>query len=155
MELEGRKELVDTGKSIRTWSVPAVSLRLAVLNVFQGIFGPKMAVFGPKLQFLKLRSATCESRSRPPPLSFLLKLCVIVVHTHRYHPPKFHLNLKHHDGDLIFPHLVRAAACRLLAAAKPGRSTLDTKTGSTSSVTLALTLTLALPLALALTLGSG
>ena len=150
MELEGRKELVDTGKSSGTWSVPTVFLRLAVLNVFQGIFGPKMAVFGPKLQFLKLRSATCESRSRPPPLSFLLKLCVIVLHTHRYHPPKFHPNLKHHDGNLIFTHFARAAACCLLllaaAAAKPGRSTLDTKkgyktkTGSTSSVSLALTL---------------
>ena len=117
-----------------------------------------MAVFGPKLQFLKLRSATCESRSRQPPLSFLLKLCVIVLHTHRYHPPKFQPNLKHHDGILIFTHFARATACRLLLAApKPGRSTLDTKkgyktkTGSTSSVTL----TLALPLALALTLGSG
>ena len=158
MVLEGGKELVDTGKSSRTWSVPTVSLRLAVLNVFQGFFGPKMAVFGPKLQFLKLRSATCESRSRPPPLSFWLKLCVIVLHTHRYHPPKFHPNRKHHDGVLIFPHFARAACCCLLlaaAAAKPGRSTLDpkkgykTKTGSTSSVTL----TLALTLALALTLG--
>ena len=144
MELEGRKELVDTGKSSRTWSVPTVSLRLAVLNVFQGFFGPKMAVFGPKLQFLKLRSATCESRSRPPPLSFLLKLCVIVLHTHRYHPPKFHLTLKHHDGDLVFPksRVLLLAAC--LLAAKAGRSTLDTKkgyktkTGSTSSVTLTL-----------------
>ena len=64
MELECRKELVDTGKSSRTLSVPTVSLRLAVLNVFQGFFGPKMAVFGPELQFLKMRSATCESRSR-------------------------------------------------------------------------------------------
>ena len=153
MELEGHKELVDTGKSSRTCSVPTVSLRLAVLNVFQGFFGPKMAVFGPKLQFLKLRSATCESRSRPPPLRFLLKLCVIVLHMHRYHPPKFQPNLKHHDGVLIFTHLARAAcllavcllAC-LLAAANRGRSTLDTKkgyktkTGSTSSVTLGLTL---------------
>ena len=148
MELEGRKELVDPGKSSRTCSVPTVSLRLAVLNVFQGFFGPKMAIFGPKLQFLKVRSATCESRSRLPPLSFLLKLCVIVVHTHRYHPPKFHPNLKHRDGGVIFPHFARAAACCLLAAAaaaKPGRSTLDTKkgyktkTGSTSSVTLTLT----------------
>ena len=108
-----------------------------------------MAVFGPELQFLKLGSATCESRSRPPPLIFLLKLCVIVLHTHRYHPPKFHPNLKHHDGVLILAHFARAAclllACLLLAcllAAKPGRSTLDTekgyktKTGSTSSVTL-------------------
>ena len=77
MELEGRKELVDTGKSSRGCSVPTVPLRLAILNVFQGFFGPKMAVFGPKLQFLKLRSATCESRSWPPLLSFWLKLCVI------------------------------------------------------------------------------
>ena len=142
MELEGRKELVDTGKSSGTWSVPTVSLRLAVLNVFHGFFGPKMAVFGPKMQFLKPRSATCESRSRSPPLSFLLKLCVIVLHTHRYHPPKFQPNLKHHDGVLIFAHFARAACCLLacLLAAKPGRSTLDTKkgyktkTGSTSSV---------------------
>ena len=112
MELEGREELVDTGKSSGTWSVPTVSLRLAVLNVFQGFFGPKMAAFGPKLQFLKPRSATCESRSRPPRLSFLLKLCVIVLHTHRYHPRKFHANLKHHDGVLIFCCLLLlAAAC--------------------------------------------
>ena len=41
MELEGGKELVDTGKSSRTWSVPTISLCLAVLNVFQGIFGHK------------------------------------------------------------------------------------------------------------------
>ena len=151
-ELEGRKELVDTGKSSRTWSVPTVSLCLAVLNVFQGFFGPKMAVFGPKLQFLKLRSATCESRSRLPPSSFSVNLCVIVLHTHRYQAPKFHPNLKHHDGLLIFAHFACAAclllaACLLaclLAAAKPGRSTLNTKkgyktkTGSTSSVTLTL-----------------
>ena len=114
MELEGREELVDTGKSSCTWNVPTVSLHLAVLNVFPGFFGPKMAVFGPKLQFLKLRSATCESRSWPPPLSFLLKLCVIVLHTHRYHPPEFHPNLKHHDGVVIFSHFARAA-CLLLA----------------------------------------
>ena len=113
MELEGRKELVDTGKSSRAWSACTVPLHLAVLNGFQGIFGPKMAVFGPKLQFLKLRSATCESRSRPPPSNFLLKLCVIVLHTHRYHPPKFHPNPKHHDGVVIFSHFARAACCLL------------------------------------------
>ena len=152
MELEGRKELVDTGKSSRTWSVRTVSLRLGVLNVFQGFFGPNMAAFGPKLQFLKLRSATCESHFWPPPLIFLLKLCVIVLHTHRYHAPKFQPNPKHHDGVLIFTHFVRAAC--LLLAAKPSRSTLDTKkgyktkAGSTSSVTLALSLTLVLALIL-------
>ena len=53
MELEGRKELVDTGKSSRTCSVPTVYLCIAVLNVFQGCFGPKMAVFGPNLQLLE------------------------------------------------------------------------------------------------------
>ena len=116
MELEGRKELVDTGKSSCMWSVPSISLRLAVLNVFQGFFGPKMAVFGPKLQFLKLRSATCDTRSRPPPLSFLLILCVVVPHTYRYHPPKFQPNPKHHDGVLIFSHFARAACCLLLVA---------------------------------------
>ena len=114
-----------------------------------------MAVFGPKLQFLKPRSATCDTGSRPPPLSFWLTLCVVVPHTHRYHPPKFQPNRKHHGGILILAHFARAAclllACLLLAA-KPGRSTLDTKkgyktkTGSTSSVTLALTLALALTL---------
>ena len=119
MELEGRKELVDTGKSSRTLSVPTVSLRLAVLNVFHGFFGPKMAVFGPKLQFLKPRSATCESRSRSPPLSFLLKLCVIVLHTHRYHAPKHQPNPKHHDGVLIFPHFARAACLLLLNLVGP------------------------------------
>ena len=46
MELEGRKELIDTRKSSRTGSVPTVSLHLAVLNVFQGFFGPIMAVLG-------------------------------------------------------------------------------------------------------------
>ena len=88
MELEGRKELVDTGRSGCRCSVPTVSLRLAVLIVFQGFFGTKMAVFGPELQFLKLRYATCETCSWPPPLSFRLQLCVIVLHTRRYHPTK-------------------------------------------------------------------
>ena len=108
-----------------------------------------MAVVGPKLQFLKPRSATWDTRSRPPPLSLLLILCVVVPHTQRYHPPKFQPNPKHHDGVLNFTHFARAACCLLLAAvaaAIPGRSTLDTKkgyktkTGSTSSVTLTLTL---------------
>ena len=81
---------------------------------------------------------------------------MIVLHTHRYHPPKFQPHPKHHDGVVIFSHFARAACCLLacLLAAKPSRSTLDpkkghkTKTGSTSSVTLTLTLTLALTLTL-------
>ena len=46
IELEGRKELSHTGRSGRTWGVPTASLRSAVLNVFQGFLGRKMAVFG-------------------------------------------------------------------------------------------------------------
>ena len=53
VELEGRKGLVDTVKSSRTWSVPTLSLCLAVLNGFYGCFGLKMAVFGPKLQLFE------------------------------------------------------------------------------------------------------
>ena len=74
----------------------------------------KMAILGHFRRILKQRSATCESRSRPPPLSPLLKLCVIVLHTHRYHPPKFQRNPKHHDGVLIFPPFARATAFCLL-----------------------------------------
>ena len=115
VQFKGRKGLVDTGKSSRTWSVPTLSLCLAVLNGFQGYFGPKMAVLGPKLQFLKLRSATCDTRSRPPALSFWLIICVVVPHSHRYHPPKFQPNPKHHDGILIFAisRVLLAACCCL------------------------------------------
>ena len=96
-----------------------------------------MAAFGPKLQFLKLRFTTCESTSWPPLLSFPLKRCVLVVHTERYHPLRFHSNLKHYDRVLSLVPFARAACllhtCCLLAcllAAKLGRSTLDTKNGS-------------------------
>ena len=117
------------------------------------------ADFGPKLQILKWRSGTCDTRSRPPLLSLWLILCVVVPHTHTQHPPKLWLNPKHHHGAVIFPHFAHAcclllAACLLLACclllAKLVRSTLDTKegyknkTGSTSSVTLTLTLALTL-----------
>ena len=65
-------------------------------------------------------------------------------HTHRWHPSKFWPNPKHHDGAVIFSHFERRLLASLLACllAKPVRSTLDTKegyetkTGSTSSVTL-------------------
>ena len=107
-----------------------------------GLFWPKNGCFGPKLQFLKLRSATCESRFRPPLSSFLLKLCVISKISLKSEAPR-------RSSD-FFPF---RACCLLLAAcllaccllAKPGRSTLDTKkgyktkTGSTTSVTLTLT----------------
>ena len=77
--------------------------------------GPVLVGTFFKLQFLRLRSATCEAGIWSPPLSFWLKHCVILPHTHRCHPSKFHLNLKHHVGVLIFTHFARAA-CLLLAA---------------------------------------
>ena len=49
MELEGRKELVDTGKSSRNWSVPPVSLRLSVLNMFNVLL--LLAVAKPEAHF--------------------------------------------------------------------------------------------------------
>ena len=51
MELEGRKELVDTGKSSGTWSVPIVSLRLAVLNVFRAFLAPKWLLLALNCSF--------------------------------------------------------------------------------------------------------
>ena len=50
VELEGNKGLFVTRKSRRTRSVGTVSLRLAVLNGFQGRFGQKKAVFGQKMR---------------------------------------------------------------------------------------------------------
>ena len=50
VELEGTKGPLVARKSSRTWSVAAVCLRLAALNPYQGCFGRKMAVFGPKLR---------------------------------------------------------------------------------------------------------
>ena len=55
MELEGRKELVDTGKPSRACSVPTVSLCLAVLNVFQVFFWPKNGCFWPAIFETELR----------------------------------------------------------------------------------------------------
>ena len=104
---------------------------------------PKKAFSGHFRRILKRRSATCESRSRPPPLSFLVKLCVIVLRTHSCHPPKFQLNPKHNDGVLIFPHFAPAACLQLLLAAcclllllllaKLVRSAVDTKQATMGS----------------------
>ena len=154
VELEGPRGPFGKRKSSSMCRVATISLLLAVLSRFQGGFGQKKADFGPKMQILKWRSGTCDARSRPPPLSFLLILCVVVPHTHRHHPPKFWPNPNHHDRAVIFAHFARAC-CLLLA--KPVRSTLDTKegyktkTGSTSSVTRALTLAPTLALTLTLT----
>ena len=117
-----------------------------------GLFWVKKGLFlALNCRFWNVGGTTRDNRSRPPPLSFWLKLCVTILHTHRYHPPKFLSSPKHHNAVAIFAHFVHAhclllAACCLLAVAKLGRSTLDTKegyeakTGSTSSVTVALRL---------------
>ena len=108
---------------------------------------PQKGICWPFLTDLEPRFANGDTSSRRPPLSFLLILGVIVLHTHRYHPPKVRPNPKHHDGVVIFGHFARACCCcclLLAAATKPGWSGLDTKegyktkTGFTSSVTLTL-----------------
>ena len=106
-------------------------------------FWAKNGFFTPELQFLKRRSANCNTVSRLPSLSLWLILCVIFLHTQGYHPPKFQPNRKHHDGVVIFCPF-RAHVCCCLLAAKPGRSILGpkegykTKTVSTSSETWSL-----------------
>ena len=62
----------------------------------------KRVNFGYVSQILKPNAATCDTHSRPPPLSFLLKLYVIVLHTHGYRTRKFWPNPKHQDGILNF-----------------------------------------------------
>ena len=51
VQLDGKKGLLVTGRSRRTWCVGTVCLRLAVLTGFRGRFGPKKAGFGHKLRF--------------------------------------------------------------------------------------------------------
>ena len=50
VELGGNKELFDTVKSSRTWSVAAVCLCLAVMTGLRDRFGPKKAVLGHKMR---------------------------------------------------------------------------------------------------------
>ena len=63
VELKGTRELFDTVKSSRTWSVVPVSLRLGVSPGFWGDFGRKMAVFGPKVR----RLGRAPPNLAPPP----------------------------------------------------------------------------------------
>ena len=80
MELEGKKRLLVTGQSRRTWSV---GLCLAVWTVYWGRFGPKKAVLGHKMRSFGRtppdvapapRAATGEflaqnlDLARPPPM---------------------------------------------------------------------------------------
>ena len=63
VELKGTRGLSDTVKSSRMCSVATVSLRLGVLPGFEGYFGRKMAVFGPKLR----RFGRAPPYLAPPP----------------------------------------------------------------------------------------
>ena len=63
VELSGTRGLFDTAKSVRTWAVATVSLRLGISPEFWGYFGRKMAVFGPKLR----RFGRAPPDLAPPP----------------------------------------------------------------------------------------
>ena len=75
----------------------------------------KWGFFGHFGQSLKPRFATRGTHSRPPPLSFLLKLYVTVFHTHCDHPPTCRPNPKHHDKSMIVAYF--ACACLLAVGA--------------------------------------
>ena len=59
MEVEGRKGLVDMGKSRRTWSVPTVALHLAVLKGSRAFLAQKCL----------LLALNCSFRNTGPPLA--------------------------------------------------------------------------------------
>ena len=84
-----------------------------------------------QFHLLKPRLATCNTQTWPPPFSFLLKLCVLILHIYNYHSPPFQLNLKHQAGGVTFAHFVKACHCYCccLRLAKRGRSTVVTKEG--------------------------
>ena len=82
VQLKGTRGLFDTVKSIRTWGIETVSLRLGPLPGFWSYFGRKMAVFGQQLRRFGRappnlaptpRAASGEflaqnlDRARPPP----------------------------------------------------------------------------------------
>ena len=72
----------------------------------------------PSMDIPCTQTAPRDTRSLPPLLSFLLNLCVIVLHTHTYHPPKFGLNPKHCERFLLFCPFracLLAALCLLFA----------------------------------------
>ena len=65
-------------------------------------------------------------------------LCVVVAHTHRWHPPNFWPNPKHYNGAVISPQLVCACflACLPLACLLDSKEGYRTMISSTSSVTI-------------------
>ena len=63
MELKGTRGRFDTVKSSRTCGVATVTLRFGVLPKFQGCFGQKIAISGPKLH----RFGRAPPDLAPPP----------------------------------------------------------------------------------------
>ena len=80
VQMKGTKELFDTLKSSRTWSVAAVSLRLGVSAGFGGCFERKMAVFAQNCADLGGHLPTWRHRPGPPPVSFWLKTWIWQSH---------------------------------------------------------------------------
>ena len=74
MELKGTRGLFDTVKSSRTWGVATVSLRLDVSPGFGDYFGPKMAVFGPKLRRFGRAPPNLAPTPRGPTGEFLAEI---------------------------------------------------------------------------------
>ena len=60
-----------------------------------------------------LAAATCGTCSRPPLLSFLLKLCVFVLHTH--HPIKFRQHLNQGNRTLSHSRVLATATAAFSA----------------------------------------
>ena len=73
MQLEGRKGLLVTGQSRRTWTIAAICLRLAVLTGFWGRFGPKRLFWGTNCTVLGGHLPSWRPRPGAPPVSFWLK----------------------------------------------------------------------------------
>ena len=82
---------------------------------FQNLpFKVKISLFLPKTTLEPAennqmkRNSGYSTHATKLPCAEGLVLCVVVPHTHRYHPPKFWPNPKHHGGVVIFPHFARA-----------------------------------------------
>ena len=112
VELEGTKGPLVARKSIGTWSVTAVCLRLAGLNPYQGCFGRKMAVFGPKLR--RFGRAPPDLAPLWPPVSFWAKTWIWQGHHVSSKMVTWANDPKRWDGAMAKTARRRVVACCLL-----------------------------------------
>ena len=86
-------------------------------NILDIHLGPKMALFWCLLTDFDTWVQQLWCPFLAAKLIFLLKLCVIVLHTCRFHPRKIWLNLNHDDRNIIFAisrrQLLLACCCLL------------------------------------------